>query len=68
MDLVQLVRVAPRRRLAPSAPWVPAAGCLAAAAAVFALGVAGGLTGHTLLVAPLSLALLGLLLAVRRWE
>ena len=68
MDLVQLVRVAPRRHPAPSVPWVPAAVCLAAAAAVFGLGVAGGLAGDALLVAPLSLALLGLVLAARRWE
>ena len=68
MDLVQFVRVAPRRRSALSAPWVPAAACLAVSVAVFALGVAGGLAGNSLLVAPLSLALLGLVLAARRWE
>jgi hypothetical protein len=68
MDLVQFVRVAPRRHQAPSAPWVPAAACLAASAAVLGLGVAGGLAGDSLLVAPLSLALLGLVLVARRWE
>ncbi|MGZ4388786.1 MAG: hypothetical protein ACXVZL_05340 [Gaiellaceae bacterium] len=68
MDLVQFVRVTPRRRPAPSVPWVPAVACLAAATAVFALGVAGGLAGDSLLVAPLSLSLLGLVLGARRWE
>ncbi len=68
MDLVQLVRVAPRRHPAPSAPWLPAGACLAAGTAVFGVGVAGGLAGRSLLVAPLSLVLLGLVLAARRWE
>jgi hypothetical protein len=68
MDFVQLVRLAPRRHAAPSAPWVPAAACLAASLAVLGLGVAGGLAGDALLVAPLSLALLGLVLAAQRWE
>jgi len=68
MDLVQLVRVTPRRHPAPSVPWVPAVACLAASVAVFGVGVAGGLAGDSLVVAPLSLALLGLVLAARRWE
>ena len=61
----------PRRPAATSrasAPWLPAVACVAASAAVFGLGVAGGLSGDALLVTPLSLALLGLVLAVRRWE
>jgi hypothetical protein len=68
MDLVQLVRVAPRRHPAPSAPWLPVAACLAAAGAVFGIGVAGGLAGRSLLVGPLSVVLLGFVLAARRWE
>ena len=68
MDLVQLVRVAPRRHRAPASPWLPAAAWLATAAAVFGLGVAGGLAGRPLVAAPLSLVLLGFLLAARRWE
>ena len=68
MDIVQLVRVAPRRHPAPPVPWVPALACLAASVAVFGVGVAGGLAGNALLVAPLSLALLGLVLGIRRWE
>jgi len=68
MDLVQLVRVTPRRPPVLSAPWVPAAACIAVSVPVFGLGVAGGLSGNALLVAPLSLALLGLVLSVRRWE
>jgi len=68
MDLVQVVRMAPKRSRVLSAPWVPAAACIAVSAAVFGLGVAGGLTGNPLFVAPLSLALLGLVFAVRRWE
>jgi hypothetical protein len=35
---------------------------------VLGLGLAGGLAGNSLLVAPLSLALLGIVLAVRRWD
>jgi len=68
MDLVQLVRVAPRRHSAPTVPWLPSVACAATAAAVFGLGLAGGLSGRALLVAPLSLVLLGLVLSARRWE
>jgi hypothetical protein len=68
MDFVQLVRVAPRRHDAPATPWVPAAVCSAAAGLVLGVGAAGGLAGRTLLVAPLSLASLGLVLAARGLE
>ena len=35
---------------------------------MFGIGVAGGLTGRSLLVGPLSVVLLGFVLAARRWE
>ena len=68
MDLVQLVRVAPRGKAVPPSPWMPVAACLAVSAAVLGIGVAAGLSGDSLLVAPLSLALLGLVFAARRLE
>jgi len=49
-----------------SAPWVPAAACGSAAATLFGAGAAGGIHGSALLVTPISLALLGVVLAVRR--
>ena len=50
-----------------SAPWYPVATFGLAAATLFAAGVAGGLHGNLLLVTPISVALLGCVLAVQRW-
>jgi len=50
-----------------SAPWVPAAVCGSAAATLLGVGLAGGVSGGLLLVTPISLALLGLILAAQRW-
>ena len=50
-----------------SAPWVPAAVCGSAAATLLGVGLAGGMSGTLLLVTPISLALLGVILAVQRW-
>jgi len=51
---------------ARSAPWAPAVVCGTAAAVVFGAGVAGGVHGATLLVTPVSVALLGVVLLVQR--
>jgi hypothetical protein len=50
-----------------SAPWFPVATCGFAAATLFGAGAAAGLHGNLLLVTPVSLALLGCVLAVQRW-
>lgn len=71
MDFAQLVRQAPRRHaasVAPSAPWAPAVACLAGSLAVLGLSFVAGLASEELLAAPISLALLGLVLAVQRRE
>lgn len=49
------------------APWFPATTFGLAAAMLFAAGVVGGLHGSLLLVTPISVALLGCVLAVQRW-
>ena len=68
MELSQLVhRPARTQHTLPAQPWIPAVSCAVAAAVLFGMGVAGGLEGSFLLVAPISLACLGFLLAVRRW-
>jgi hypothetical protein len=68
MELSQLVhRPARTQHTLPAAPWVPVALCAAAAAVLFGVGVAGGLDGSFLLVTPISVACLGVLLALRRW-
>jgi hypothetical protein len=68
MELSQLVHrsTRPSRHELPSAPWVPATLCCGPAVGFFGFGIAGGLTGSALLVAPISVALLGVFLAVRR--
>jgi hypothetical protein len=50
-----------------SSPWYPVVSFGLAAATLFAAGVAGGLHGNLLLVTPISVALLGCVLAVQRW-
>ena len=68
MELSQLVhRPARTQHTLPAAPWVPLVPCAAAAAVLFGMGVAGGLEGSFLLVVPISVACLGLLLALRSW-
>ncbi|HWX09494.1 MAG TPA: hypothetical protein VNY33_05920 [Gaiellaceae bacterium] len=68
MELSQLVHRSARtsRPELPSAPWVPATLCCGPAAGFLGFGIAGGLTGSALLVAPISVALLGVFLALRR--
>jgi len=69
MELSQLVHRPARtqKNTLPAAPWVPLALCAAAAAALFGIGIAGGIEGSFLLVTPISLACLGILLALRSW-
>jgi hypothetical protein len=49
-----------------SAPWFPVATCAFAAATLYGAEAAGGLHGSLLLVTPISLALLGCMLALQR--
>jgi hypothetical protein len=51
----------------PPAPWVPASLFVGPALGTFGLGYAAGLTGSQLLVTPISVALLGVVFAVRRF-
>jgi hypothetical protein len=69
MELTQLMHrpARPPQHGLPPAPWVPAALCCGPALGVFGFGFAGGLEGSLLLVGPISIALLGVLLTVRRW-
>jgi hypothetical protein len=72
MDLAQLAkfgagRFGPSRKL-PAPPLVPLVGYVVAAASVLGLEALAGLGGDPLAVAPVSLALLGLLQASRRWD
>lgn len=67
MEFAQLVHRPLRPPAArPPAPWVPAALCSGPAAATFGFAFAAGLEGRDLLVGPISVALLGVFLAVRR--
>jgi len=50
------------------APWFPAAVCGSSATALLAVCDAGGLRGSMLLTAPITLACLGIFLALQRWE
>jgi hypothetical protein len=68
MELSQLAHRAARKEPAPSSPWAPLFGCVAVAAGAFAVALGGGVTGSALLVAPVSFALLGGLVAVQRWS
>jgi hypothetical protein len=68
VEFSQLVhRPARTQHALPAAPWVPVMLCVAAAAALFGMGVAGRLDGSFLLVTPISVACLGVVLALRRW-
>jgi hypothetical protein len=68
MEFAQLVRrpVRPRRNDQPTPSWEPAVLCLGPAAGTFGLAFAAGLQGNALAVWPISIALLGVLLTVRR--
>ncbi len=66
MEFVQLVHRPSRRSDRPSAPWVPAALSFGPAAAMLGFGFAGGLEGRALAVAPITILVFGVFLAVRR--
>ena len=53
---------------APPTPLTPLVALVAAAAAVFGIGALAGGEGEPLLTASISLALLGVVLAIRRWD
>jgi hypothetical protein len=68
---VDVIHTADLRAEAPRPPQAvlaPLLALAAAAAVVLGLCAAAGLRGDTLLVAPISLALLGVVLTVRRWD
>ena len=53
---------------APPTPLTPLVALVAAAGAVFGIGALAGEVGDPLLTASISLALLGVVLAIRRWD
>jgi hypothetical protein len=67
VEIIHLVHAGARRNGTPAAPLPPALACIAAAAAALGIGLGAGLSGDALLVAPISLALLGVFLSARRW-
>ena len=71
MDLAQLANLGARRAGRPQTPPAPLAPLVlyaTGAAGVLGLEALAGLRGDPLVVAPVSLALVGLVQAVRRWE
>lgn len=68
MDLAHFANPSVRPAETPRTPLTPLFLCTAGAAVVLGLGALSGLHGDSLLVAPISLALLGVVLAIRRWD
>ena len=68
MDVIHAADLRAEPPGSPRAALAPLVALAAAAAVVFGVCAAAGLGGDTLLVAPISLALLGVVLAVRRWD
>lgn len=70
MELSHLAERAARKpaHASPSSPLAPLLGCVVVAACVFGIALGGGAKGSELLVAPISFALLGVLIAVQRWS
>jgi hypothetical protein len=68
MDLAQFANPSVRPTETPRTPLTPIFLCAAGAAFVLGLAALAGLHGDSLLVAPISLALLGVVLALRRWD
>jgi hypothetical protein len=71
MDLAHLANLGARRSgrpQTPPAPWPPFVLYAGSAAGVLGVEALAGLRGDTLIVAPVSLALLGLVKGVRRWD
>jgi hypothetical protein len=65
VEHIQLARFSRARSPLPAAPWLLAAACALGAGALLGFGIAGGLVGSALLTAPISIALLGVVLAAR---
>ncbi|HZQ89330.1 MAG TPA: hypothetical protein VFA42_04935 [Gaiellaceae bacterium] len=68
MELSHHAERALRKHVSPQSLWAPLLGCVAVAGCVFGIALAGGATGSALLVAPITFALLGVVIAVRRWS
>jgi hypothetical protein len=68
MDLVHHAVQRERPASLPPTPLTPLVACVASAAALFGFETLAGLRGSALLVTPISLALLGVFLALNRWD
>jgi hypothetical protein len=68
VDLAQFANSSVRPSETPRQPLTPLFLCATGAAVVLGIAALSGLDGESLLVAPISLALLGVVLAVRRWD
>jgi hypothetical protein len=68
MDLVHHAVQRERPASLPPTPLTPLVACVAGAAALFGLETLSGLRGSSLLVTPISIALLGVFLALNRWD
>ena len=68
MDLAHFANSSVRPAATPRTPLTPLFLCATGAAIVLCFGALAGLRADSLLVAPISLALLGVVLAVRRWD
>ena len=68
MDLIHTADLRAEPPGSPRAVLAPLVALAAVAAVVLGVCAAAGLRGDTLLVAPISLALLGVVLAARRWD
>jgi hypothetical protein len=68
MDLAHFADSSVRPAATPRTPLTPIFLCTTGAAIFLGFGALAGLRADSLLVAPISLALLGLVLAIRRWD
>jgi len=68
VDVLHLADLRAERIEAPRPALTPLVALAAVAALVFGAAALGGLRGDPLLVAPISLALLGVVLTARRWD
>ena len=68
MDLAHIANPTVRPPATPRTPLTPLFLCATGAAIFLGFGALAGLRSDSLLVAPVSLALLGVVLAIRRWD
>lgn len=68
MDVVHHAVQRDRPASLPPRPLTPLVACVAGAAALFGLEILSGLRGSSVLITPISLALLGVFLALNRWD